>query len=429
MIIEEEELFFVEYLSDPNKKIMYAPLRSYMALISSCNAEKLLKDSVSDVRRKVLSKLKSRPVINTKQILADLTHTTQELAIPITDNCNLRCLYCHASAGEAHKTESMSCQAIDAVVKSYFDNLNPNASKAIITFTGGGEPTYRFRELKHAIEKCKQLALPRGITCEFKMATNGCYGPAVQQFIVENFSEVSLSFDGPAHIQNRHRPFTDGSPSFDYVFASARSFYSKGFPFALRVTVSDYSLDSLTETIDFFAENFGGVPVAFEPLTVVGRALKNPDLGPPDLRRFAEKLIECIEYGSRRNVKISNSASSEYDILRPVFCSAVGVPNWTVQLNGNIVCCARDGAPAEFTFGRIDFASSQVEIDQVKIEKIRKMNVLNYEECADCFAKYHCAGDCPDRRLSSKSDCVSIRMIGRHILNSKITARPDSRLT
>ena len=422
MYISNEEIFFVDYEKDSEKIIIYAPLRSYMALISKKNMEIFLSDSTSDVRKMLMGKITNRPLIDVNKILSDLQRVTQELSIPITDDCNLRCTYCHASAGEEHKKESMDEVMIDSILKCYFNNINENTENVKINFTGGGEPTYEFNKLSYAINKAKDIASQRNIKCAFTMATNGCYGQDIREYITRNFSEVSLSFDGTSHIQNLHRPFANGHPSFEHVYATAKYFYEVKFPFALRSTISDYSLNYLEEIIDFFEHNFPGVHLGLEPLIVVGRAIRNTIIKAPDAKKFGDELIKVFDYTDKKNIDIANSAASEYTIVRPVFCSGVGIPNWTVLMTGEIVCCSRDGAPDEFTFGRLNFKDSTVFIDEFKLNNIRNMNVLSYDQCADCFAKYHCAGDCPDRRLSSKSDCDSLKKVGQFILNKKINA-------
>ncbi|OHE72776.1 MAG: hypothetical protein A2007_05025 [Verrucomicrobia bacterium GWC2_42_7] len=420
MNISNEEIYFIDYEKDTEKKIIYAPLRSYIALISKTNANIFLAESSSDVRAKILKKIVSRPLIDPQKILHDLRRCTPELSVPITNNCNLRCLYCHASAGEEHKTESMSEAMIDAVLNCYFKEIPENTKKVMIHFLGGGEPTYKFEELSYAVNKANNIASQRGIKCVFTMATNGCYGQKIREFVVNNFSEVSLSFDGPAHIQNFHRPLIGGLPSFDLVYETAQYFRSVNFNFALRVTVSDYSLPYLTDVLDFFEQKFPDAHLGLEPLVVSGRALKNTHLKAPDAKVFGDKLLSALKYTDKKSITVANSAATEYHLIRPVFCTAIAVPNWTIQLNGDIVCCARDGAPNEFTFGHLDFKKNEVIIDESKLDNIRKMNVFSYDECKDCFTKYHCAGDCPDRRISGKSNCDSLREIGKFILNKKM---------
>ena len=125
-----------------------------------------------------------------------------------------------------------------------------------------------------------------------------------------------------------------------------------------------------------------------------------------------------MKKGAEKGIKIVNSASSEFNMLRPVFCSNVAVPNWTVAVDGKIYCCERDDAPEDFLLGKFDFDSGQFVLFPEKIKEIRRMNVFSYPECADCFCKYHCAGDCPDRRLAEHRSCEEIRSVGKYVLSN-----------
>jgi len=92
-----------------------------------------------------------------------------------------------------------------------------------------------------------------------------------------------------------------------------------------------------------------------------------------------------------------------------------------------IVACGRDSAPEEFEFGYFDELTGRIELDQEKIHKLHSFNVLQYPECQECFCKYHCAGDCPDRRLADRSDCSAIRRIARQVLTDIADGRQQAK--
>jgi uncharacterized protein len=422
MLVEGEEVFFVDYGTDRSKTLLYAPLRSYLGLLRKSAMDDFLKEG-SRTRRVVLERLKAKPLIDPKRILKDAQSRNPELALALTDNCNLGCKYCHASAGDPHKTKSMSVAMVDAIIDKYFQHIRKEGDDSIrISFSGGGEPTFRFSLLKHAVERCKNHAAARGMRCWFSMATNGCFGNTVRRYIVENFANISLSFDGPAHIQDRHRPHKEGSGSFEAVFETAKYFHRNNFPFAVRVTVSEFSMHYLEEIIDFFSSELPGILIGLEPLLPMGRARKDIDLKAPDDHQFAKRLIEILDYAEGKNAIVSSSGSVDYDFVRSVFCTSVAAPNWTVKTDGTVAACTRDDAPEIFEYGFYDQAQDELVFDADAINKIRDLNVFNYEECRDCFAKYHCAGDCPDRRLSNRVSCDAIRQVGRHVLNQRINA-------
>ena len=420
MIINNEEIFFLDFQEDLSKKIIYAPLRSYLALAKNEIIENIKSNSNSSVKKKFFDMLATRQLLNMKEILHNLHNVNPELSLAITDNCNLRCVYCHASAGEPHKLRTMSYKMIDAILKKYFEFI-ATTENIRVSLNGGGEPTYNFNKFEYAIRKIKEYSSQHNIKCNLSMATNGVYGNKVRDLIVKEFNDISLSFDGPAHIQNLHRPMANGKDSFTKVFKTAKYFNDAGLNFAFRATVSDYSIDYLEETIDFFAENFPNKSIGLENLNPFGRGRTCKVVHPPNKIKFAKKIVALLQYTKDKPIKIINSATTDYDLIRPVFCTNVGIPSWTVDVDGLIYACHRDDAPEDFAFGSYDKATDSIILDSNKINKIRDMVVFNYEECKDCFCKYHCCGDCPDRRLTDQLNCSTTQNIGLSILNNKLT--------
>jgi len=419
MRVNNEEIFTIPYLNDDKRRIIYVPLRSYLALVDFNISQLLLSDKYSEEKESFFNNLKQRPLLDIDEIIKNIHLSNPELSLALTDNCNLRCVYCHASAGEAHKLETMSELMVDSILKKYFEFIKP--SKYVkISFDGGGEPTFNFELLKYAINSAKEYAKVTETKCKFSMATNGFYGKNIREFIVNEFSHVSLSFDGPEHVHDKHRPTQNGKGSFSTVFETAKYFEEAKLSFAFRATISDYSLKYFEEIIDFFIDNFPNKSLGLEHLNSLGRAINCTEVLPPNKEIFTKILLNILEYTKNKPIKILNSASTEYDIIRPVFCSNVGIPNWTVNIKGEIAACARDNVPDEFIFGKFNSVSKELVFDKEKLINLQKMNVKNYPECAECFCKYHCAGDCPDRRMTDKFDCKSIQEIGVHILNDKI---------
>jgi len=424
-----EEFFIIEHATDRAKSIIYAPLRSYLAKVPFEVGYILASREPSNLKDSFFGLLATKPKVEMSEVLTNLHHATPELSLAITDNCNLRCLYCHASAGDPHKRKTMSKRVIRAILDAYFSFIS-SQSTVSINFNGGGEPTFAFAELNFAIEYAQDLAASLGKRVTFAMATNGCYGDRIRRYVVEHFRSVSLSLDGPAFIHDRHRPTTSGEGSFSHVFGTAKFFVEHKFPFAFRATISAFSLQHIYSIIDFIAAEFSNKSIGLEHLNPFGRAERNidPEIAPPDKQEFANAITGLLDYARARGVLIMNSASTEYNLLRPVFCSNVGIPNWTVSTDGNIVACGRDRSPEEFTFGRFDEHTGKVTLNQEKITKLRSLNVLEYPECQNCFCKYHCAGDCPDRRLADKSDCDYIRQIARQVLTNIVDGREQPRV-
>lgn len=417
MIIENEEVFFVEYEKDPSKCLLYAPLRSYLGLIDNRSKTRFL-DGDPVIKDAILGKLKSRLYIDIKKLHESFQNQSPELAIAITDDCNLKCRYCHASAGEIHKQNSLDRTLLYQVLEDFISSFD--AKEARISFAGGGEPTYDLNNLKFAIDTAKGFAVDKGILCSFSMGTNGNYKQATRDYIKNTFQDVSLSFDGPEFIHDMHRPLKNGKGSFKIVYETAKDFYESSLSFGFRATISNYSLGYVREIVDFFADNFPNKILALEALNPFGRGKSDELLSPPTKNEFVSFLLEAYKYAQNKPIRLANAGLGKFKILRTFFCSAVGTPNLTVCTDGSISCCTRDNAPDVFSIGIFDRKSGEFVLDNNKIARLKHMNVFHYDECVDCFCKYHCAGDCPDLRISNLHNCEANRKIGTFILNDKI---------
>ena len=71
------------------------------------------------------------------------------LALGLTENCTLGCLYCHADAGEDNQ---MSTELLDASIQYAIDQASNQNLKGVNTsFAVGGEPTYNLSLLKERL--------------------------------------------------------------------------------------------------------------------------------------------------------------------------------------------------------------------------------------------------------------------------------------
>lgn len=415
MLIEEEEIFVLPYDDDSNLAVIYCPLRDYVALASSTYAAQLAGGTLpSDLRLK----LQQRTLINIRMLHGLLRSGPPDLSLAVTDNCNLACRYCHHNAGAPTKTRSMSKPLLEQALARYLSDL-PQGAEARITFAGGGEPTYDFALFEFAIERAKALAGERGLNVTFRMATNGCYGKRVGEYVAKTFRHVSLSFDGPRDIQDMHRPTKGGGPTFDLVYKTAKLLRESPVSLAFRATVSDRSVKRLAEVVEFFASEFPGCNLGLEPLNPFGRAVGDCELLPPSRDEFAEALLQVEKIATEKPITLANAAIGKFDALRTIFCGAVSNPNWTVGTDGSVSCCTRDNAPDVFMFGRFG-EDGTLHIDQDKLDRISAMNVFNYAECENCFCKYHCAGDCPDLRVTKMLRCSANQRIGQFWLAERL---------
>lgn len=187
----------------------------------------------------------------------------------------------------------------------------------------------------------------------------------------------------------------------------------KGFRFVLRPTVSQYGLDHIEELLSFYKMEFPGIPVGFEAINPLGRASNEMCGGKvlvPNHEQFAKKITELLE--REGSEKILNSGASRLGELRKSFCKALSMPGFNITPWGEISACQRDGAPDFFKYGYYDPQREEFVLDEERIKYFRSLSVDSYPECAECIAKYHCAGDCTDLRRAGIKRCeINTRMV------------------
>ena len=155
------------------------------------------------------------------------------LAFFITTKCNLRCAYCYARGGETEKT--ISREIWHLALDHFFSRLSSDAAerqanqKSVnLVIHGGGEPTVEFATLKEIVAEFCNRTRSAGLRPSVAMGTNGTYGNLVQQWIIENKINVTISLDGPRDIQNHLRSFRSGQPSYDVVVRNLQNLIMAG---------------------------------------------------------------------------------------------------------------------------------------------------------------------------------------------------------
>lgn len=333
------------------------------------------------------------------------------LAIGLTNNCTLACDYCHAEADRDTKiNHELVSQAIDY---AFLEAAKTPKKKMSVSFAVGGEPTMNWKEFTYTVDSIRDLEKQRYRGVEkvyLSMTTNCYYGKEKREYVARNFDTLTLSLDGDEEIQNLHRPTRAGNGSYALV-AETCIFYiaSNEVKAGIRGTVSSRSVSKLVEIVEHYHSKFGsGYTVAFEPLIRIGRALTG-EIQPPTNEDFALNYWAARECGKDLGIRVITSAAN-IDRLVGRYCGAMSIPSFTVCTNGKVTACHRDQDGADYVYGEIETATRTVRIDENRVEKnIAQTQMPTY--CAGCFAKWHCAGDCPDIRRIGYSRCDINRFV------------------
>ena len=122
----------------------------------------------------------------------------------------------------------------------------------------------------------------------------------------------------------------------------------------------------------------------------------------PDSAKFVEMFREGVDIARRAGMRLVYSGARQ-DMLSDCFCK-VSSGSFTVTPTGDVTSCyevtyASDPRSERFFFGRYDSEAGDFLFDQEKLDELSQLNVRNMPFCADCFCRWHCAGDCAAKVL------------------------------
>lgn len=405
---KNHDVYLIE--SDTKLYILYAPTLKRLLLVSNDLALQISKNGITSENTskdiKYLAELFERALTNSIEpfsIQANKKSSFFHLALGLTQDCTLGCLYCHAEAG---KRKEMTIELIDSSLKHAFNIANnENLKKVNISFAVGGEPTTNWKLFTSCIRLIKEYENTYSIPTNLSMTTNGFYGNKKREFVARYFDNILLSLDGTPIIQNTQRPTKSGKSSYDIVEETAEYYIENVKSFAIRSTVSNISVAKMPEIVKYFVEVFGiNYHIVFEPLVPVGRAIENyKTVYEPLQDDFIKYYILAKEFGKKLGIEVRTSAANQQRLVTG-FCGAMTIPSFTVTTDGIITTCERDSDGDNYWYGKYSNLKKVFEMNNDRID-YNKALVEIPEKCNDCFCKWHCAGDCPDLRMMGYNRC------------------------
>jgi uncharacterized protein len=314
----------------------------------------------------------------------------RSLVLHVAHDCNLRCGYCYADYGRYGGPEGMMTEAMAiAHVDRFFDQLG-DARKVHLTMFGG-EPLMNLPVVFAAHGHARARAAREGRSVTFSLTTNGTLltRELVDFFQSERFT-VTISIDGPPDVNDRLRPFQDGSGSYETILERVRG---SGLDAIARVTLTRRSLQVHRIVTHLIAAGFRDVGVS--PVAPGDRRFDIPDESLPQLldemRRLADDFVEHAGRGellpfSNLRMLVEQIAAGE---PRKTPCGA-GSALVAADDKGDLYACHRLVGQEQFKMGHVDTG-----IDgRRRFELLHQLHPRDRTPCQSCWARYLCGGGC-----------------------------------
>jgi len=317
----------------------------------------------------------------------------------LTNQCQLRCTYCYAAAGESLRktlTPELGHAVIDAV---YETARQRNFPQFEVSFHGGGEPTMAWRVLQDCVDWTRKKSIPAKVT----LTSNGIWSPTQCSWIIQNLDGLSLSMDGGPSTQDQHRPFSSGIGSSSIVMRSLAELDRHHFSYNIRMTAAA-PWKNLPRDVAFLCRESGCKVIQVEPAFNTKRGGHN-DPSYDELEAFAEAYLEAVEIAAQAGRQFYYSGA-RLGTISTTFCSAP-YNALIVNPDGDLIACyevtSQDHPLVDISrIGRIE--NGQINIDHATRSRLHELMASRRESCRDCFCYWSCAGGCYTRSFGSPPD-------------------------
>jgi len=387
--------------------LLHAPLRHLHALIDA-NAALAICQWLNGGQNNVHPAV--QPLIHELQTVA-FQHPSNNsgrqpdplfLGIIPTRGCNMGCGYCDFAVPN-RENPAMSLETAKAAVDAYCRLIQKQGKSHLEIQFFGGEPFFAAGVIDFIVGYAHSQARQRGWRVSFEVTTNGLYSERRARWIASHFGAVVLSLDGPADIQDLHRPAPNGQGTFDIVKRNAQIFSEGECELIVRACVTEATAPRLPEIAHWIRRSFRPSTVCLESITQSPFSQAS-GFQVPDPFVFATYFDQAGSILAAAGIRTVLS-TAELQQNQASFCP-VGKDALIVSPDGSIDACyllpeSWQDAGKDMHLGTLDLAEARFAIDAQALDEVRQNSVYQHSLCEACFCRYHCAGGCHVQHVSS----------------------------
>ena len=318
------------------------------------------------------------------------------LCLHIAHDCNLACRYCFAEEGEYHGRRALMSYEVGKKALDFLIANSGNREHLEVDFFGG-EPLMNWDVVKRLVEYGRSQEEAHHKKFRFTLTTNGVLlNDEVMEFCNREMSNVVLSLDGRKDVNDKMRPFRNGSGSYDLIVPKFQKFADsrKQMNYYVRGTFTRNNLDFADDVLhyaDLGFEQMSMEPVVADPSE--DYAIKEEDI-PAILKEYDRLALEFIK--RKKEGRGFNFFHFMLDLKsgpcvakRMAGCGS-GTEYLAVTPWGDLYPCHQFVGNEKFLMGNVDTGVVNTDIR----DEFKTCNVYAKPGCKDCFARFYCSGGC-----------------------------------
>ncbi len=318
------------------------------------------------------------------------------LCLHIAHDCNLACRYCFAGEGEYHGRRAlMSFEVGRKALDFLIENSGSRRNLEVDFF--GGEPLMNWQVVKDLVAYGRSQEKSHNKNFRFTLTTNGVLlNDEIMEFCNREMSNVVLSLDGRKEVNDRMRPFPNGSGSYDLIVPKFQKFAESRNQtnYYIRGTFTRENLDFSNDILHY--ADLGFKQMSIEP--VVGEesdpyAIREEDLPRimAEYDRLARIMVEREKEGKGFNFfHFMIDLDGGPCVAKRLSGCGAGTEYLAVTPWGDLYPCHQFVGDERFLMGNVEEGITRPDI----ADEFRACTVYTKESCKNCFAKFYCSGGC-----------------------------------
>ena len=318
------------------------------------------------------------------------------LCLHIAHDCNLACRYCFAEEGEYHGRRALMSFEVGKQALDFLIANSGNRRNLEVDFFGG-EPLMNWQVVKDLVEYGRSQEKLHDKNFRFTLTTNGVLlNDEIMEFCNKEMANVVLSIDGRKEVNDKMRPFRNGSGSYDLIVPKFKKFADSRNQekYYVRGTFTHENLDFAEDVLHL--ADMGFKQVSVEP--VVASPEEEYAIREEDIARICEEYDKLAAEMVKREREGRGFTFFHFMIdltggpcvyKRLSGCGS-GTEYLAVTPWGDFYPCHQFVGEEEFLMGNVFDGIKREDIQ----EEFKGCNVYAKDKCRDCFARFYCSGGC-----------------------------------
>lgn len=318
------------------------------------------------------------------------------LCLHIAHDCNLACKYCFAEEGEYHGRRALMSFEVGKKALDFLIASSGNRRNLEVDFFGG-EPLLNFQVVKDLVAYGREQEKIHNKCFRFTLTTNGVLlNEEVMEFCNREMANVVLSIDGRKEVNDKMRPFRNGSGSYDLILPKFLKFAeSRGQQkYYVRGTFTRNNLDFCEDVLHL--ADLGFTQISVEP--VVASPDEDYAIREEDVPYICEQYDRLAQEMIRREKEGRGFTFFHFMldltggpcVYKRLSGCGSGSEYLAVTPWGDLYPCHQFVGREEYLMGNVDTGVTRPDIR----DEFKACNVYTKEKCRDCFARFYCSGGC-----------------------------------